>query len=140
MERTTMIRSIGRLAPAAVTLAFSVIQPALAQNREPGDLWEVASEMSVAGMPAGMQMPQRPPQRVCRARNSDKPPVSDNDGRCEMYDVKRTSNSYAWKMRCEGNATGSGEMTYESRDSYKGTINMTVSGQTMTMKMTGRRV
>jgi hypothetical protein len=137
-----MFRSIGRLLPAVLTLALSAALPAAAQTKEPGDLWEVVNEMSMPGMPTGMAMPQRPPQRLCRARNSDKPPVGDNDGRCEMYDVKRGTNTFAWKMRCEGNppTTGSGEMTYEGRDSYKGTINMAVGSQTMTMKLTGKRV
>jgi hypothetical protein len=137
-----MTRSIVRLLPAMPALALSVALSAAAQPKEPGDLWEVASEMSMAGMPAGMQMPQRPPQRICRARNTDTPPVADNDGQCELYDVQRSANSFAWKMRCQGNppSTGTGEMTYEGRDSYKGTINMAVGGQAMTMKLTGKRV
>lgn len=135
-----MTRPFNRLLPAIFTLALSFALPAAAQPKEAGDLWEVTNEMSMPGMPAGMQMPQRPAQRVCRARNSDKPPVADNDNKCEAYDVRRTPTSYAWKMRCENNTTGTGEITYEGRDSYKGTINMNVSGQTMTMKMTGKRV
>jgi hypothetical protein len=131
-----------RLAPAVLALALSAALPATAQSKEPGDLWEVANEMSMTGMPAGMQMPQRPPQKICRARNSDQPPVSDNGGKCEMYDVQRSASSFAWKMRCQGNppSTGSGEMTYEGRDSYKGTINMTAGGHQMTMKLTGKRI
>ena len=137
-----MIRLLSRLLPGAFTLVCSVALPAAAQTREPGDLWEVQTEMSMPGMPAGMAMPQRPPQRVCRARNSDKPPVADNDGKCEMYDTKHTSNGFSWKMRCEGNppSSGSGEMTYEGRDNYKGTMNLAVGNQSMTMKMTGTRV
>lgn len=135
-----MTTLITRLLPGVLTLALSAALPAAAQTREPGDLWEVTNEMSMAGMPAGMQMPQRPPQQVCRARNSDKPPVTDNDGKCEMYDVRRTATTFAWKMRCEGNATGSGEMTYEGRDSYRGTMNMSVGGQAMTMKIAGKRI
>jgi len=59
-----------------------------------------------------------------------------------MYDVQRGASSFAWKMRCQGNppSTGSGEMTYEGRDSYKGTINMTAGGRQMTMKLTGKRI
>jgi len=137
-----MIRLSIRLLPAALALALSAALPAVAQNKEPGDLWEVTNEMSMSGMPAGMNLPQRPPQRVCRARTSDKPPVGDNDGRCEMSDTQRSGNAFSWKMRCEGNppSTGTGEMTYEGRDSYKGTMTMNVSGQTMMIKMVGKRV
>jgi len=137
-----MIALVIRLLPAMLALALSASLAAAVQPKEPGDLWEVVNEMSMAGMPAGMQMPQRPPQKICRARNSDQPPVGDNDGRCEMYDVHRSASSFAWKMRCQGNppSTGSGEMTYEGRDSYKGTINMAVGSQQMTMKLAGKRI
>jgi hypothetical protein len=134
-----MIRSPLRLFSAVLGLALAAAQPASAQPKEPGDLWEVTTEMS--GMPAGMALPQQPPQRVCRARNADKPPVADND-RCEMTDIKRTPNSFSWKMRCSGNppSSGTGEMTYQGRDSYTGTMNMTVGKDSMAMKMTGKRV
>lgn len=132
--------SIDRLLLVVFAFALSAALPAAAQTREAGDLWEVRNEMSVPGMPAGMAMPQQPPQRLCRARNSDRPPVGDNDGKCEMYDVRRSASSFAWKMRCEGGTAGSGEMAFEGRDSYKGTINMTTDGQAMTIKLTGRRV
>jgi hypothetical protein len=135
-----MTRLFSRLLPGVLLFALFSALSAGAQTKEAGDLWEVTNEMSMPGMPAGMQMPQRPPQRICRARNSDAPPVADNDGRCEMYDVKRSASTFAWKMRCEGNTTGTAEMTYEGRDSYKGSMVMAVSGQTMTMKMTGKRV
>lgn len=137
-----MIARVIRRLPAMLALALSAALPTAAQPKEPGDLWEVANEMSMTGAPAGMQMPQRPPQKICRARNSDQPPVGDNDGRCEMYDVQRSASSFAWKMRCQGNppSTGNGEMTYEGRDSYKGTINMTAGGHQMTMKLTGKRI
>lgn len=135
-----MNRFFSRLVPGALALAFCSAQPVAAQPKEPGDLWEVRTEMSMPGMPAGMQMPQRPPQRVCQARSSDQPPVGDNDGKCELYDLKRTANSFAWKMRCEGGTSGAGEMVYEGRDRYKGTIDMSTGGQSMTLKLSGNRV
>ena len=117
-------------------LALSAVTPAGAQPKEPGDLWEVTNEMSMPGMPAGMALPQRPPQRLCRARNADKPPVEEND-RCEMSDIKRTPNSFSWKMVCKGNppSSGNGEIVYQGRDSYTGTMQMTVGKDSMTMKI-----
>lgn len=122
-------------------LANLALSPAHAQPKEAGDLWEMTHEMSMPGLPAGMTMPQQPPQRVCRARNADKPPVADND-RCEMTDVKRSANAFSWKMACKGNppSTGSGEIVYQGRDSYTGTMQMTVGDKAMTMKLTGKRV
>ena len=78
-----MTRLFSRLLPGVLLFALFSALSAGAQTKEAGDLWEVTNEMSMPGMPAGMQMPQRPPQRICRARNSDAPPVADNDGRCK---------------------------------------------------------
>lgn len=126
---------------AASLLCLTVLPPVHAQPKEAGDLWEVTHEMSMPGMPPGMAMPQRPPQRVCRARNADKPPVADNE-QCEMTDVRKSANAFSWKMVCKGNppSTGSGEVVYQGRDNYTGTMQMTVGNQAMTMKLTGKRV
>lgn len=122
-------------------MLVSVALPAHAQKD--GDLWEVATEMSVPGMPAGMKMPGGQTRNVCAKRGggNERPPVSDNE-RCEMYDMKRSGNSWSWKMRCQGDppTTGSGDIVYEGRDRYRGTINMDAGGQKMTMKLQGRRV
>ena len=135
-----MLRFIIRLLPAAVALALAAAGPAPAQTKEPGDTWEVTNAMQMSGMPAGMTLPQRPPQRICRARSADTPPIASND-KCTMSDVKRTGNSVSWKMSCDSpKGSGSGEMTYSDKDHYKGTVVMSVSGQTMTMNMAGQRL
>jgi len=72
---------------AALGFVLGVPPASQGQPKEPGDLWEVTSEMSMPGMPAGMA-PRQPPQRVCRAHNADRPPVADSD-RCEMSNVNR---------------------------------------------------
>jgi len=132
-----MTRLLIRLLPGALVLAVSAAQPASAQSKD-GENWEVTSQMQMAGMPAGMQMPQQPPRKVCRARNSDNPPVDGGD-KCTMSDVRRSGNAVTWKMACE-RGSGTGEMTYIDKDNYKGTVTMSVSGQTMTVNMTGRRL
>lgn len=114
-----------------------VAAPAQAQQKD-GDLWEVTSEMSMPGMPAGMQMPGGGPRDVCVKRNDPSPPVAAE--RCEMYDRRQSGSTYSWKMRCEGNTTGSGDITYEGRDRYRGTMTMNHEGQAMTMKLAGRRL
>jgi hypothetical protein len=141
MTGTDMSRSSIARMTCALGLVLSASQPVFAQPREPGDLWEVTQEFSMPGLPAGMAMPQQPPQRVCRARNADRPPVADND-RCEMSDVKRTANSFSWKAVCKGDppTSGTGEIVYQGRDRYTGTMKMTVGNDTMTMKINGKRV
>lgn len=116
---------------ALCALAFAA--PASAQ-KEPGDQWEVTTQMSMMGM----SMPGQT-SKVCAAR--DTLPVSD-DGKCETYDVRQTPMSASWKTRCKGNppTTGSGEIAYQGRDRYTGTIVMTMGKDTMTMKLAGRRL
>ena len=125
-------RRISTAVPAALcALVFAA--PASAQ-KEPGDHWEVTTQMSMMGM----SMPGQT-TKVCAARNAV--PVGD-DGKCETYDVKQTPASVSWKTRCKGNppTSGSGEITYQGRDRYTGTILMTMGKDTMTMKLTGRRL
>ena len=132
-----MTRLLIRLLPGALVIAASAIQPTSAQTKD-GENWEVTSQMQMAGMPAGMQMPQQPPRKVCRARNSENPPVDGGD-KCTLSDVKRSGNTVTWKMACE-HGSGTGEMTYIDKDNYKGTVTMSSSGHTMTVNMSGHRL
>ena len=102
---------------------------------EPGDLWEDTTETAMAGMPTRTQTHRR-----CNPRNVDTPPMADQAGQCEMLDVRRSASGMAWKMRCPGNMSGSGEIRYEGRERYQGAWTMDAAGRTMTMKMSGRRV
>lgn len=121
---------------AVASLALPSVS-ALAQT-EPGDEWEVTTEMQMGGM----SMPGRT-EKVCTARNSDEPPgvPEPENGDCEMYDIQRSGNGMSWKMRCTGKepSTGNGELTWNGRDSYRGTITMTMDEGSMTMRMAGRR-
>ncbi len=125
---------------AVLSACLALVPPGLAaQGKEPGDLWEVQSTMSMPGMP--MAMPAQT-QRVCVPRTGDRPPVGGDDKNCEMYEVKRSGTSHAWKMRCAGPppTRGSGQMSYQGRDAYQGTVTIESEGETMTMKLAGRRL
>jgi hypothetical protein len=117
-------------------LALLLCAPALAN--EPGELWEVTTEMQAAGM----SMPGNT-QQVCTPKSATDGPqgIPDAD-KCDMYDVQRSGSTMRWKMRCEGKppTTGSGEMTYSGKDSYRGEMRMQVDGDEMLMKMSGRRL
>ncbi|HEX6708557.1 MAG TPA: DUF3617 family protein [Albitalea sp.] len=102
---------------------------------EPGDLWEDTVEAQMSGMPARPQTHRR-----CSPKGNESAPLSDPSGHCEMLDVRRSASGMAWKMRCEGNLSGSGEIRYEGRDRYQGAWTMDMAGRSMTMKMSGRRV
>lgn len=124
----------------AVSLALSA--PALAQQ-EPGDLWEITSDMATPGLPLmpGMAMPGQI-QIVCMPRNGDVPPGAADDPRCELHDVKRSANRLTWKTQCFGvpPSNGSGEMIFQGRDRFSARIVMNSEGQAMTVKQNGRRI
>lgn len=107
----------------------------------PGDLWEDRMQMEMSGLPAGMGAQAQVHQR-CSARNADTPPMADDRGRCDVSDVQRSASGMRWKMRCQGDPpmSGSGEIHYDGRDAYHGRWTMDVGGQTMSMKMDGRRI
>jgi hypothetical protein len=125
---------------ASVLMSAAAPARAAAPAAEPGESWEVTTSMAMAGM-------AMPPQTrtVCKPARDDKPPVGDNDGRCEMQDYKRSGNTVSWKMKCAGGrngggGTGTGELTYQGRDAYSGTMSFASEGQVMTMKLAGKRV
>ncbi|MGE0582715.1 MAG: DUF3617 domain-containing protein [Steroidobacteraceae bacterium] len=122
----------------ALPVLLATLACARVVAQEPGELWEVTSEMEAAGM----SMPATT-QQVCSPKNAaDEPqgvPASED---CKMYDVQRSGDTLRWKMRCTGSppTTGSGEMTYSGKDSYRGEMRMQVGGDAMRMKMNGRRL
>jgi hypothetical protein len=124
-------------------LSVAVALSALAADtavKEPGDLWEVTSQMSMEGMP--MAMPANT-QRVCAPKTWTEPPGGGPDKSCQTTEFKNSGTSVTWKMRCAGPpaVTGQGEITRTSPEAYKGTMTMAMEGQgTMTMKLSGRRV
>src|SRR6185436_20161856 len=99
-------------------------------SAEPGDLWEDVTEIAMAGMPTHTQTHKRG-----TPRNDDSPPLADPSGKCEMLDVRRSASGMAWKMRCPGNVSGSGEIRYDGRERYQGAWTMDADGRAMTMKM-----
>lgn len=121
------------LAPAAFAAA-----PA-APVKEPGDLWEVTSKMSMEGMP--MQMPART-QKVCSAKTWTEPPAAGADDKCTVHDFTNTPTKSTWKMTCPGPPvmTGEGEITRTSPDAYTGKMKFTSEQGVMTMALSGRRV
>lgn len=133
-----MHRTVTRLPTALAVAALAALSmPAQAQT-EPGDEWQVTTEMQMGGM----SMPART-QKVCSPRNSDEPPgvPEPENGDCEIYDISRTANGMKWSMRCTGEmkATGSGEMTWNGKDAYQGTMTMNTDEGSMAMKMAGKR-
>jgi hypothetical protein len=103
-----------------------------------GDLWEVTSQMTMEGMPAGMGMPAQT-RRVCTAHEWTKPPVSQDERGCKASDFSSTPTKTTWKVTCP-DVTGSAEINRTSPDAYTGWMKMTMAQGTMTMNLTGKRV
>ena len=119
-----------------VALGALSVTPVLAG--ENGDMWEVTSQMTMEGMPAGMGMPAQT-RRVCSAHEWTKPPVAQDDRGCKTTDFKTTATKSSWKMTCP-DATGEGEITRTSPDAYTGWIKIAMSQGAMTMNLSGKRV
>lgn len=121
---------------AACAIAALAATGAHAQGKD--ELWEVSSQMSMAGLPPGMGSQT---QRVCL----DKDPKKEATGRpdmqgCKIDDMKQSGHRMTMTMTCPQGKMYM-ERTYNAaRTEYKGTMRMTTREGEMTMTMTGRKV
>jgi len=115
-------------------LAHAAFAQAQTQT-EPGEEWQTSAQMQMPGFAMPAQS-----STVCMPQGSTEPPPGP-DTNCQMYDVERLGTTTKWKMRCTGEQamTGTGEMTWQGRDSYSGKMVMNMDGQTVTTKLTGKR-
>ena len=96
-------RPYRRLAATVTFLMLSSL-PVLAaaepcrEQGEPGDLWEVTSQMSMEGMP--MSMPART-IKVCSPKEWKEPPgPADEQMKCKTSDFKKDGAKVTWKGVC----------------------------------------
>jgi Protein of unknown function (DUF3617) len=106
----------------------------------PDELWEIATKMEMAGMPA---MPARTSQ-VCHKKGQFDPTKSgakDKDSDCQVTDKQQSGNKTSWKMVCTKPKamTGTGEVTHTG-DTYQGTIAMTADGMDIKQTFSGKKV
>jgi len=140
-----------RTATTAALIGISV--SLLAQGPRRDGKWEVTTEMSMQGMPAGMP-PTTMTQCITKEEAADPqkavPQPAGRGGQtsdCKMSDYKTEGNKVTYTMNCTTPqpATVKGEIVYET-DKFTGTNTMNTTmgrgGQamTMTMKMTGKRL
>ena len=119
-------------------LTLAALAPLRALAGADGDMWEVTTQMTMEGMPAGMGMPAQT-RRVCSAHEWTKPPVASEERGCKTTDFRTTPTKSSWKMTCP-DMTGEGEITRTSPDAYTGWMKMAAPQGTMTMNLSGRRV
>jgi hypothetical protein len=142
-----------RTAATAAVIGISV--SLLAQGARRDGKWEVTTEMSMQGMPAGMMPPTTVTQCITKEEAADpqkavpQPPAGRGGppSDCKMSDYKADGNKVTYTMACTTPqpATVKGEIVYEG-DKFTGTNTMNTTmgrgGQamTMTMKLTGKRL
>jgi hypothetical protein len=122
-----------RLVAAAV---LSLPLAVLAAGQD--ELWEVTSQMSMPGMPAGMGGNT---QRVCQDKDPSKQGVQGpNMENCKITDMKQSGNKTTLTLTCP-DSRALIENTYNAaRTEYKGTMRMTSRDGDMTMTLSGRKV
>lgn len=130
-----MNRIIGR---ACVALACVVAGTAL--GADTGELWEVTTQMNMAGLPAGMGAST---SRVCNETGDPRKQAEagDRQKKCKVSDFKQSGNKVSMTLTCpEGTAVM--EHTYNAAHTeYQGSMKMTMrDGNPMTMSMSGRKV
>jgi hypothetical protein len=131
-----MIRSWpGRLA-AVATIGFLTLAPVRADA--PGVLWQTTSQMVMEGLPFS---PPPTSLKVCTPAVWTRPPPG-GDPTCVNTNFQRTGNKVTWAMQCSGDMpmTGTGEITFEGTDSYKGAITATAEGMTMLIRLSGTKL
>jgi len=122
-------------------LACAVVS-GFAQGQQTGELWEMTSQMSMPGMPAGMVPAQT--SQVCQGQNFDRTPGQERDrSKCTISNMKQSPTRITYDIKCEGNppTTGSADYQFEAnRTRMKGTMRMVTKEGEMTMQMSGRKV
>lgn len=136
--------------PVRLVLVLSAVCLALPAPRavkaapaeEPGDLWQVTINMTMAGA-EGMTLPPRTIQ-VCTSHTWSKPPVGESQGKqdCTTTDFSTSGATSKWKVVCAGPPpmSGEGTVTRKGADAYSGTTTMHSPDGTMTMNYDGKRI
>lgn len=125
---------------AGAALAGALVLAGAAQAQT-GELWEMTSQMAMAGMPAGM-IPAQTAQ-VCQSEKFDRPMQQEEKSKCTISNLRQSPNRVTYDIKCEGNppTTGSADYSFEAnRTRMKGTMRMVTKDGEMTMQMTGRKV
>lgn len=127
-----------KLAMCAVALLIAGSAVAADNPQKPGR-WQIKMQMEMPGMPVKL-----PPvnTEVCLTeedvKNPQKAVPNDPKSDCKVGDYKVSGNTVTWTIDCPKQKTkGEGEITY-TNDTYTGTMNMDIDGQSMSVKYSGK--
>jgi len=110
-----------------------------AAAKEPGEKWEVTTQMAMEGM--SMTMPPRT-STVCSPKEWKEPPAGGDQGqKCTYTDFHMDGPKATWKVSCAGPPamTGEGEIIRDG-DGFSGNMKFTSEGTAITIKMSGKKV
>ncbi|MBK6596469.1 MAG: DUF3617 family protein [Proteobacteria bacterium] len=104
----------------------------------PGEKWRTTTQMEMEGMSMpGMTRENCVP--VGQAAEAFSAPQQEN---CEVYDVSRSGNRFAAKVRCTGKDAfeGTVEQIADGPDKYRGTMKMRTADGEMTMRIASSKL
>ena len=115
----------------------SLAVTSVAAEEHSGNLWNTTSQMKMQGM----EMPANTSQ-LCTAKEWTEPPPPPPGQECTQTDVETIDNTVKWKVTCTGEMEmeGEGEITFDTPDSYTGTIDFAAASMTITVELHGEKV
>ena len=129
-----------RKAIIAIVAALAIPAASHAADTMREGLWELTTTMDIPGMPMKMA-PTKVKHCYTKEEVKDTKSTISRDKNCKVTDMKQSGNKVSWKMKCTGENPGTftGETTFKG-DSYDSTMKMVTEGQTMNMKVSGKRI
>ena len=99
--------------------------------------WEISSQMQLQGLPIKI-----PPIKhtQCITEDDLAPKGMHQQKNCSAFDIKVSSNTVSWSMRCQtqaGDVAGKGRVTYQ-KTSFSGSFQMEMPGPEGKMNMTSQ--
>jgi hypothetical protein len=123
-----------RVALLALALAPMPLA-AFAQGSD--ELWEISTQMSAPGLPAGMGAMTT---QVCQDRTQQGVQPKDMEKDCRITDRKQSGNRVTMTVTCPDSKAVIEQTFNSARTEFKSTMRMTSKEGEMTMASTGRRV
>jgi len=123
----------------ALSAALALAAPSvLAQGKD--DLWEVKTQMSMPGMPAGIPGMGQTLQ-ICADKDPKKAATQRPDmEKCKVGDIKESGNRVTMTVTCPDGKAQIEQTFNAARTEYKQTMKMQTRDGEMTMNSTGRKV